>query len=121
MYQVHQDAALLPLELKCGTYEFKSESIPAVSASASCDKEGRVHISLCNLDPNKAQEVVCELRGVKAKGVSGRILTAPDMTAHNTFEKPEMLKPTEFKGAKIEGSLVKATLPAKSVVVLEIL
>jgi len=121
MYQVHQDASLLPLELKCGIYEFKGESIPAVSASASRDKDGRIHISLCNLDPNKAQEIVCELRGVKTKSVSGRVLTSPGMTAHNTFEKPETLMPAEFKGGKIEGNSIKATLPAKSVVVLEIL
>jgi alpha-N-arabinofuranosidase len=121
MYQVHQDAALLPLELKCGTYEFKGDSVPAVSASASRDKDGRIHISLCNLDPNKAQDVACELRGVKAKSVSGRILTSTDMTAHNTFEKPEALKPTEFKGARVEGNLVKVSLPVKSIVVLEIL
>ena len=120
MYQVHQDASLLPLELKSGTYEFKGESIPAVSASASRDKDGRIHISLCNLDPNKSQDIVCELRGAKAKSVTGRILTSTDMTAHNTFNKPETLKPAEFKGARLESNLVKAALPHQSVVVLEI-
>jgi alpha-N-arabinofuranosidase len=92
-----------------------------VSASASRDKDGRIHISLCNLDPNKAQDIACELRGVKVQTVSGRILTSTDMTAHNTFEKPETLRPAEFKGAKVEGNLIKTILPAKSVVVLEIL
>jgi hypothetical protein len=33
----------------------------------------------------------------------GRILTLDDMTAHNTFEKPERIKPAEFMDAKIEG------------------
>jgi alpha-N-arabinofuranosidase len=121
MYQVHQDAVLLPLDLRCAKYEFKGEAVPAVSASASRDKEGRVHISLCNLDPNNPQDVVCELRGAAAKKVGGRILTSNDMTAHNTFEKPDTIKPAEFKGAKVEGNLIKVTLPPKSVVVLEIL
>jgi len=121
MYQVHQDATLLPLDLRCEKYEFKGDAVPAVSASASRDKEGRIHISLCNLDPNKIQDVVCELRGAAARSVSGRILTSNDMTAHNTFERPETIKPAEFKGAKVEGNLIKVTLPAKSVVVLEIL
>jgi len=121
MYQVHQDATLLPMELKCGTYEYRGDSVPAVSASASRDKAGRIHVSLCNLDPNKARDIVGELRGLSPKTVTGRILTAADMTAHNTFEKPDALKPADFRGARIEAGLLKLSLPPKSVVVLEIL
>ena len=42
------------------------------------------------------------------------------MTAHNTFENPEMITLAEFKDAKIENEKIIATLPPKSVVVLEI-
>jgi alpha-N-arabinofuranosidase len=120
MYKVHQDATLLPSQLDCGKYELGKDSIPAISASASQDKDGRIHITLCNLDPNKSQEIECELRGFVPKTVSGRILTADDMTAHNTFDNTEKIKPTEFKDAKIEGSGLATVLPPKSVVLLEI-
>jgi hypothetical protein len=35
-----------------------------------------IEISFCNIDPNKALDIVCELRGVQAKSVSGQVLTA---------------------------------------------
>jgi alpha-N-arabinofuranosidase len=120
LYKVHQDATLLPSQLDCAQYAFGEDSIPAISASASRDKEGKIHITLCNLDPNKAQEIRCELRGFAPRSVSGRILTADDMKAHNTFDNPERVKPTEFKDAEIEGKDLATVLPPKSVVMLEI-
>jgi len=53
MFNVHQDAELLPFELETEDYVYKGDTIPAVSGSASKDSEGTVHISLCNLNPNK--------------------------------------------------------------------
>lgn len=120
LYKVHQDATLLPSQLDCVRYEFGEDSIPAISASASRDKDGKIHITLCNLDPNKSQKISCELRGFTPQTVTGRVLTAGDMTAHNTFDKPETLKPAEFKDAKIDGRGLAAVLPPKSVVMLEI-
>ena len=38
----------------------------------------------------------------------------------NTFEKPELVKPTVFNGAKVKKGQLKITLPAQSIVVLEI-
>jgi len=42
------------------------------------------------------------------------------MNAHNTFDQPDAVKPTPFKGYRIDGSTLRLDLPAKSVVVLEI-
>ena len=61
----------------------------------------------------------CSL-GDGAKKITGRILRSANVQDHNTFEKPEAVKPVEFNGAKIEGGIVKLTLPACSVVVLSI-
>jgi alpha-N-arabinofuranosidase len=52
--------------------------------------------------------------------LAGRILTAPAMNAHNTFDQPDAVKPAEFSAFKITGAGFAATLPAKSVVVLEV-
>ncbi len=120
MYKVHQDATLLPVELECNDYQFGDERIPALNVSASRDKSGKIHISLCNLDPRKRAELVCKFSGAKAKSVSGRVLTARAMNAHNTFDKPEAIYPVEFGDVKLKGNGFTATLPAKSVVVLEI-
>jgi alpha-L-arabinofuranosidase len=42
------------------------------------------------------------------------------MNAHNTFEQPKAIQPTEFKTVEIKDGKILATLPAKSVVVLTV-
>ncbi len=118
MYRPHQDATLLPLSLTSEPYACGSESIPAVSASASRGADGSVLLTLCHLDPNRGRTIRCDLGGWKATRVSGRILTAGAMNAHNTFEQPEIVKPARFDGASINGSSLQIDLPAMSVVSL---
>lgn len=120
MYKVHQDAVLLPTHLSCEKYEFQGESIHSLSVSASQDKSGKIHISLCNLDPHQPQKIICELQGITPQSVSGRILTSEDMTAHNTFENPETIKPVDFNNAKLKKNSILVTLPPKSLVVLKV-
>ena len=84
------------------------------------DAEGRLHVTLCNLNPNAPVEVACEIQGLKAQKVSGRVLTASEITAHNTFEQPGVVKPAEFGGGKVTEKGFTAVLPAKSVVAMEL-
>jgi alpha-N-arabinofuranosidase len=111
---------MLPAELTCADYSFEGEKIPALNVSASRDKSGHIHVTLCNLNPNASAEVTCELRGVKAKTVTGRVLTAPEMQAHNTFDQPETIQPSEFTAVKQSDTGFSTTLPPKSVVVLAV-
>jgi alpha-N-arabinofuranosidase len=120
MYKDHQDATLLPIAIDCAPYEHGGESIPALSASASRDEAGKIHLSLCNLDPGRAMSIACELRGAGPSRVTGRLLTAGAINAHNTFDRPEAVKPAAFDGARLAGGSLQVDLPAKSVVVLEI-
>ena len=120
MYKVHQDATLLPLDLKTADYSFEKDKIPAVSMSASKDKAGKIHVTLCNLDPRNPNTVAVDLRGAKAVRVSGRILTAEAINAHNTFERPEAVKPADFSSAKLTANGLEVRLPPKSVVMLEL-
>jgi alpha-N-arabinofuranosidase len=120
MDTVHHDATLLPSELQSVDYAFDGKTIPAVSASASRDQTGKIHVTLCNLNPNQSVEVPCELQGARARIIFGRILTAPEMNAHNTFDQPDAVKPAEFNAFKVTDNGFVTTLPAKSVVVLEV-
>lgn len=120
MFDVHQDAELLHLELKSADYTYESQTIPAVSASASMDKDGRIHISLCNLDPTESQDIRCDLRGTDQAQVRGEILTSGKMHDHNDFEHPDVVAPSSFDAAKIEDGILLTTLPPMSVVVLAI-
>jgi alpha-N-arabinofuranosidase len=120
LYAVHQEAKRLPIDLQSSDYEFGSEKIPSLNASASRDAGGVIHVSLCNLNPNSAVEVSCELEGASVQNLSGRILTAPLITSHNTFGKPQEVKTAAFDGLKKTSQGFVAALPAKSVVAVEL-
>jgi alpha-N-arabinofuranosidase len=120
MYTVHQDAVRLPITLDAGRYEYDGQSIPAVSASASRDANGRIHVTMTNLDPNHARRVAAELRGSRVSQVSGRILTGSAMNAHNTFDRPNEVAPSTFGGASVSGDTLHVELPPHSIVVLEL-
>ncbi len=120
MYQVHQDALLLPTDVRCESYQSGTDKMPALSATASKDKTGAIHVSICNLDPNRSAPVRIQLRGCAATTVTGRVLTAADMRTRNTFEAPAAIAPVELRGARLQDGIVTADLPAKSVVVLEL-
>ncbi|MGW8267657.1 MAG: alpha-L-arabinofuranosidase C-terminal domain-containing protein, partial [Longimicrobiales bacterium] len=120
LYTVHHDAVLLPVEMEAGVYSFGEESIPAVSASASRDAGGGIHLTLANLDPNLPRTLTATLTGADVAEVQGRILTAAAMNAHNTFEDPDVVRPVPFDGGRMEGGRLIVTMPPKSVVVLEL-
>jgi alpha-N-arabinofuranosidase len=120
MFKVHHDATLLPLHLNCGNYVMEGRELPAVSASASKDKDGKVNMSIVNIDPSGAVEILIDLRGGEYKDVSGRILSAPVLTAHNTFEKPEEVKPKAFTEAKVKKNMVSVRVPPASIIILAV-
>ena len=117
-YTVHHDATLVPITLEKGTYEFEGDAVPAISASASRDSLGVVHITMTNRDPNKSRTIAAQVRGTKARKVSGRVLTASTMNAHNTFERPNVVQPAAFRGASFKDGTLTVEMPPKAVVVL---
>ena len=121
MYNVHQDATFLPFDLACDSVNLDGRNIPSVSGTASRDKNGLIHISLSNINPDKDSNVTIDLGSVSGKSVKGEILTSKNLVDHNTFENPDVVKTMDFKGAKIasDGSLI-VKLPAKSIVTLEL-
>jgi alpha-N-arabinofuranosidase len=121
MYKVHQDAKLIPISLQSTDFEFNQEKIPAVSVSASQDKQGRTHISLVNIDPKKNNKVRVDLGSVKAAKISGRILTAQNLRDYNSFKKPTTIKPVVYNKAKVVNGAIEVDIPAFSVIVLELI
>ncbi len=120
MFKVHQGATSLPLTLTSPDYVVGPNKIPAISASASRDQAGRIHLSFANCDANRSIRVSAQLAGATAKQVTGRVLTAPTISAHNTFAQPDTVKPAPFTGATLAGTDLSVDLPAKSVVMLEL-
>jgi alpha-N-arabinofuranosidase len=120
MFRVHHDANLLNTDLRCEDYTVGDRKIPAISASASVDKEGKVHISIANLNPNKEITVTCPVIGSQFKTVTGEVLTSKEMGSFNSFEAPETVKPSAFSNFKYKDGVITVTMPSKSVVVLEL-
>ena len=119
MFKVHQGGTFLPVELQSPDYAFGQEKIPMLSASATRAADGSaVHLSLANTSPAQAVTLTVKLAGLAPKSVAGRVLTAPAIDAHNTFEAPNAVQPAAFSGATLKGDTLEVKLPAKSVVVL---
>jgi alpha-N-arabinofuranosidase len=119
LYQVHQDAVMLPVHVETG----ELNRVRIVSASASQDDSGTIHVSLTNGDLKNEQELRLELRGLTLSPsvkVCGKIITASDMRAHNTFEKPDTVQIAGFSGVAFSGGVLHITMPPMSVVTVEL-
>lgn len=119
MYQVHQEATLLPLKVTTGEYEFNADKLPAISASASMDNTGLTNISITNIHTSKTEEVIIELPQ-KATSLTGRIITSNKIQDYNSFDKPETIKPVVFKDASVKGNRLTVKMPPHSVVVVQV-
>jgi alpha-N-arabinofuranosidase len=118
MYNVHQNAVMLPVQVKTNDYVFGNEKLPAVSVSASKDKDGVTHVSLVNIDAAKMQDISININGEKYTSVSGRILSSKKLQDYNSFDNPFTIKPTVFNEAKLATNNLQVKLPPFSVVVL---
>jgi alpha-N-arabinofuranosidase len=120
LYRPWQGATSLPIEIKTPYYYKDEIAVPAVSVSAVRDVQGKVHVALVNLDPARAMPVSVAMTGVQAGSVTGRIVTGATMDAHNSFDRPDVVTPQPFTGAQVAGGTLTATLPARSVVMLDL-
>lgn len=120
LFKVHQDATLLPVKLLSPDYVSGKEKIQAVNASASRSSSGIIHITLVNLDPVNKVTVEASFSQNDLKFTNGRVLTSRQFNDINTFDSPDVVKPSPFKDVKTNGNIMSVTLPSKSVVVLEL-
>ena len=117
LYQDHMDARQLDCFIQSERIGTEKYGIGAISASAS-EKEGRITLTLSNLDPEKAREVDISLRDEAIQQVSGRILTGA-MDAWNDFGRsPLAVQPyTDFT---VRDGRLKAKLPPCAVAELKL-
>jgi alpha-N-arabinofuranosidase len=111
---------MIPVSVTSNDYSFEGKTVKAVSASASKDKNGIVHISLVNIDAHNSQDVTIDLGDLQVKTATGRILRSDKIQDHNTFENPNKVKPQTFSGAVVNGKNLAVKIPAFSVVVLQL-
>jgi alpha-N-arabinofuranosidase len=116
MYQHHHDARAVRIEIESPTIAFARDQeraqIPAVNGSASIGG-GTITISLTNAHATLPQEV--ELNITELRDATVGVLTHADITAHNTFEAPNLVQPVE-RALDLKHS--RLTLPPASVSVI---
>lgn len=127
MYKGFQEATYLPMDFKCDSITVRGDKhakdgrkIALLNTSAAKQTDGSIIVSLANVSLDKAQKIDINLDGYTGKTVTGRILTCKNVTDYNDFEHPEVVKPADFKGAKLKKNVLTAEIPAKSIVVLNI-
>ncbi len=119
MYVPFQDATFIPVKLDAGVYTYGDISLPRVDAVAAMGTDGKLYVSLTNVDPNRPVEIDTAFAGIKAKSVTGETLAGPKMDSANTFDSPNRVTPKTVAVKLKDGKAVVQLAPA-SVTVLAI-
>lgn len=114
MYVPFQDATLLPVTINGGEFTSGTITLPRVDAVAARGKDGKVWLSLTNLDPNHTADVTAS-----GTAAVGEVLSAERVDTINTFDAPAAVTPKPFS-AKAEGGSLLLHLPPHSVTVVRL-
>ena len=119
MYVPFQNATLLPITYNPGEYKVGTVTLPQIDVIAAKAKDGKVWLSLINLDASNPVDFSGGVQGVSATSAVGEVLTAERVDTVNSFDAPSavMPKPVSFKASG--GNLV-LKLPPKSVTVVRL-
>jgi alpha-N-arabinofuranosidase len=112
MYKPFQGATALPVSVAGPSYTHGDITIPALSASAARDANGRLVVALVNADAQRAHAVTLPRSG--GARASGRVLTGDAMDAANTVANPNRVAPRPAE-IRSESGRFTATLPPRSV------
>ena len=120
MYKYHQDAELLDSFVESKEVGLEKENmVPNLTESVSLGKDGKIHITMTNLSVDEAFDIEGEITDTIIASVRGEIVGG-EIHSHNTFDDPEKVKIEDFKGASFDGGKIKFTIPASSVLHLEV-
>ncbi|MBB1511108.1 alpha-N-arabinofuranosidase [Tessaracoccus sp. MC1627] len=114
MNKAHQDATALHTRILDGPppLNVDGRQLNLLSTSAST-KNGRILISLSNLDAETPIDVTLDIRGAGIHHATARLLSAPSPSAHNTIDQPHTVSPTPHCLLD-DGLTKKVTLPPHS-------
>ena len=115
LYQVHQENDLLASSLETEQVGLEDEyMVPNLTESVSIDANGVLHITMTNVDLEKAYPVEAVILGKKADEIKAEIVTG-HMQDKNTFEAPETVGVQAFDGVQATKEGISFTIPACSV------
>jgi alpha-N-arabinofuranosidase len=119
MYKAHQGAQSVRVTFEASDVSYARGSqrshLPGLIGSAST-KAGVLTLSVVNLHATLPADALVEIHGFEPKFASVTTLTHEELTAHNTFEEPEVLCPTT---RELEAAQRRHVFPPASVTVLQ--
>lgn len=96
MYSVHQEGTLLESYIESKQVGIDEWQVSDLTESASIDGDGKVHVTICNLDAVESKNIEGELIGFIPQMAEGKIVTG-EIKEHNTFEAPNTVTSKELK------------------------
>lgn len=129
MYSDNMNAINIPLTVTSDTFSAEDERnendvrvAPYISASASKNADGSINVNIANADLDNSNKLTITLGTQMKKIENAQVLTSKDMTDHNTFENPNLIAPSEFKGAKLsKNGELTIDMPKMSIVTLKLI
>ncbi len=119
MYKYHQDNELVESYIETKEIGTEKSKVPNLTESVSMGADGKLHITITNLSLDEVADIEGVFAETEIKSVKGTILTGA-MNAHNTFDAPENVVTSAFDDAVANGDKLNFTVPACSVVYLEV-
>jgi alpha-L-arabinofuranosidase len=118
MYAAHMGGTSVRTSFAAGRAGGSAHSLAGLSGSCSLHGN-RAVLTVVNADAQNAQETEIQVLGRKISGGKGRVLTASDTHARNTFEQPKALEPATAPDVQAGSPTVYKFAPA-SVTCLEL-
>ena len=122
MYAAHQGGQSLRTQFSAPDVHYQRDGQPSSfwGLNGSASRKGNiVTLTAVNPDLSGPSDAQVAVRGATVEHASGTALAASDMHAHNTFENPNAVK-TASLGVSVNGGILNVSIPAASVVKLEI-
>ncbi len=120
MFSHHQDAQLVESFVETSEVGVEDENqIPNLSESVSIGKDGKLHITIANTALNVDYDINGIMIDAAPKNVKAEIIHGP-MDAYNDFDNVEVVTIKEFNCIKIDNNDIVFTIPACSIVHIEV-
>jgi alpha-N-arabinofuranosidase len=122
MYAAHQGATSLRTAFAAPTITFDREGQPqrmwGLNGSASI-RGNELVVTVVNPHATEGRETTIRLRGARAREGTATVLTAADLRAHNSFERPDAVAPVD-RAVTARGASFVHTFPPASVTALHL-
>ncbi|MFA7674018.1 MAG: alpha-L-arabinofuranosidase C-terminal domain-containing protein [Clostridia bacterium] len=119
MYKDHQGNTLLDTFCENEKLEM-NDTVYACSQSASINEKGEVFVTMSNCSADKPFDIDIELIGKEAGEISAKILASDDYLAHNSFDRPDAVKISEYTKIRETGKGMLVTLPPCSIAAIKV-